>query len=131
MAYTISQLKEVLDGLGYNLGPDGLNGNHSNSLDVFTQAALQDLQTHHWLPVTGRLDSATDHLVQMLMRQLQYSLNLVVDSKLPVNEFYGPRTVQAVKAFQRAFGLPITGIAGLAVRQRLEEERKARSIVSA
>ncbi len=128
MPYTLSQLKEVLDGLGYNLGPDGLNGNSSNALDAFTQAAIQELQAYYQLPVSGKLDTTTDDLVKKLVRNIQYNLNIVIDAKLPVNEFYGPRTVQAVKAFQRTYGLPVTGIAGLTIRQKLCEEAKKRAI---
>ncbi|MBF2026927.1 MAG: peptidoglycan-binding protein [Oscillatoriales cyanobacterium C42_A2020_001] len=131
MPYTLSQLKEVLDGLGYNLGPDGLNGNNGNSLDVFTQAAIRELQAQYQLPTSGKLDTTTDNLVRKLVRTTQYGLNLVMDAKLPVNEFYGPRTVQAIKAFQRTYGLPVTGIAGFTVRQKLEEEARKRAIASA
>lgn len=131
MPYTLSQFKEVLDGLGYNLGPDGLNGNNGDSLDAFTQAAIQELQAHYMLPLTGKLDLATDVLAQKLVRSLQYHLNVVVDAKLPVTEFYGPRTVQAIKMFQRTYGLPITGVAGAMVRQRLAEEAGKRAIATA
>jgi peptidoglycan hydrolase-like protein with peptidoglycan-binding domain len=128
MAYTLSQFKEVLDGLGYHLGPDGLNGNHGNFLDVFTQAAIRELQTHYHLPVTGKLDAATDNFVQTLIRNIQFSLNLVVSVQLPVNEFYGPRTVQAMKTFQRAYGLPMTGIANVSVLQKLDEETQKQAL---
>ena len=131
MPYTLSQFKEVLDGLGYNLGPDGLNGNNGNSLDVFTQAAIRELQTYYGLPVTGKLDSATDYFVQKIVRNLQHSLNAVVDAQLPVNEFYGPRTVQAMKSFQRTYGLPMTGIANLTVRELLDAEAKKHAIATA
>lgn len=120
MLYTLSQLKEILDGLGYNLGPDGLNGNHDNSLDMFTQAAIQELQLHYHLAPTGRLDTTTDQLVRQIIRNLLQNLNQVMDANLPVNEFYGPRMVQAIKTFQRQYGLPVTGVAGLMVRQKLE-----------
>ncbi len=127
MAYSLCQFKEVLDGLGFHLGPDGLNGNNGKILDVHTQSAIREFQYQYKLDLTGRLDFATDDKAQKVMRNLQYSLNLVLDAKLPVNEFYGPRTLQAVKTFQRAFGLPITGIATLTVRQRIEQEARKRS----
>ncbi|UBF28499.1 peptidoglycan-binding protein [Kovacikia minuta CCNUW1] len=124
MAYSLSQFKEVLDGLGFHLGPDGLNGNNGNILDVYTQSAIREFQYQHKLPLTGRLDPATDIKAEKVMQDLQYSLNLTVDAQLPINEFYGPRTLQAVKAFQRAYGLPVTGIATLTVRQRIEQEAR-------
>lgn len=93
MSYTVSQFKEVLDGFGYNLGPDGLNGNQGNSLDVFTQAAIQEFQKDYALPTTGQLDAATIILTQKLVRSIQYNLNLVVHAKLPISKFYGPRVM--------------------------------------
>lgn len=131
MAYSLSQFKEVLDGLGFHLGPDGLNGNNGNILDVYTQSAIREFQYQYKLPLTGRLDSATDDKAQKVMRNLQYSLNLTVDAQLPVNEFYGPLTLQAVKAFQRAYSLPATGIATLTVRQKIDEEVRKRTSASA
>ncbi len=131
MTYSLSQFKEVLDGLGFHLGPDGLNGNNGNILDVYTQAAIREFQQQYRLSLTGRLDSVTNEKAQIVVRNLQYSLNLTVNAQLPVNEFYGPRTLQAVKAFQRAHGLPPTGIATLTVRQKLDQEARQRTMVSA
>ncbi|QZZ19368.1 peptidoglycan-binding protein [Leptothermofonsia sichuanensis E412] len=131
MAYSLSQFKEVLDGLGFHLGPDGLNGNNGNILDVYTQSAIREFQYQHRLPITGRLDSATDDKAQKVMRHLQYSLNLTIDARLPVDEFYGPLTLQAVKAFQKAYGLPPTGIAALMVRQKIDQEMRKRVAASA
>ncbi|WP_421657420.1 peptidoglycan-binding protein [Leptothermofonsia sp. ETS-13] len=131
MAYSLSQFKEVLDGLGFHLGPDGLNGNNGNILDVHTQSAIREFQYQYKLPITGRLDSATDDKAQKIIRNLQYSLNLTVDAQLPVNEFYGPLTLQAVKSFQRVYGLPVTGIATLMVRQRIDQEVRNLTTASA
>lgn len=131
MAYSLSQFKEVLDGLGFHLGPDGLNGNNGNILDVYTQSAIREFQYQYKLPLTGKFDSATDDKAQKVMRNLQYSLNLTVDAQLPVNEFYGPLTLQAVKTFQRAYALPATGIATLIVRQKVDEEVRKRTSASA
>lgn len=131
MAYTVSQFKEILDGLGFHLGPDGLNGNNGNILDAYTQAAIREFQYQYKLPTTSRLDSVTQDRAQKVIRNLQHSLNLVVNAQLPVNEFYGPRTLQAVRAFQKAFNLPVTGIATLTLRQKLDEEARKRAMVTA
>jgi len=131
MAYSLSQFKEVLDGLGFHLGPDGLNGNNGNLLDVYTQSAIREFQYQYKLTTTGKLDTATDSKAQTVIRNLQHSLNLVVNAQLPVNEFYGPRTLQAVKAFQRAYSLPITGIASLTLRQKLDQEARRHTMASA
>lgn len=124
MTYTLCQFKAVLDGLGYNLGPNGYGGNKSNTLDFYTQAAIQEFQTNYKLPVTGNLDAPTIEKAQQLMRNLKHSLNLTIDSHLPINEFYGPRTLQAVMEFQQHHNLPVTGIAGSVVRKTLDTEVK-------
>lgn len=131
MAYSLSQFKEVLDGLGFHLGPDGLNGNNGNILDVYTQSAIREFQYQYKLPISGRLDSATDDKAQKIMRNLQYSLNLTVDAQLPVNEYYDSLTLQAVKAFQKSYGLPPTGIAAHIVRQTIDQEVRKRTTASA
>lgn len=124
MAYTLSQFKTVLDGLGYHLGPTGLSGNYGNLLDPYTQAAIQEFQAQYNLPQTGEADQATQEKARQLVRNLQHSLNLTVDAQLPINEFYGAHTVQAVKQFQRQQQLPITGIANLNIRQKLYDAVK-------
>jgi peptidoglycan hydrolase-like protein with peptidoglycan-binding domain len=124
MTYTLSQFKAVLNGLGYNLGPDGLNGNYGNLLDSYTQAAIQEFQEEQGLEPTGILDRPTVEKARQLIRNLQHSLNVTVNAQLPVNEFYGSHTGRAVMAFQQTHNLPVTGIAGLAVRKRLEDNVK-------
>jgi peptidoglycan hydrolase-like protein with peptidoglycan-binding domain len=131
MSYTLSQFKEVLDGLGFSLGPDGINGNNGNILDIYTQAAIREFQSQYGLPINGKLDSTTEEIAKRIVRNIQYSLNLMVNAQLPVNEHYGPRTLQAMKTFQRAYGLPATGIATLTVRQKLDQETRKRSSLSA
>jgi peptidoglycan hydrolase-like protein with peptidoglycan-binding domain len=124
MAYSLSQFKAVLDGLGYNLGPNGYGGNHGNTLDFYTQAAIQEFQLQNKLPTTGMLDQQTLEKARQLMRNLKHSLNLTTDAQLPINEFYGPRTLQAVMKFQKMHNLPVTGISGAAIRQKLDAEVK-------
>jgi peptidoglycan hydrolase-like protein with peptidoglycan-binding domain len=126
MAYSLSQFKAVLNGLGYKLGPNGLGGNYSDTLDPYTQAAIQEFQIQYHLPVTKVLDSATQAKARQLIRNLQHSLNLIVNAQLPINEFYGARTVQAVMLFQQQHNLPVTGVANLSVRQQLDEAVKQR-----
>lgn len=124
MGYSLSQFKAVLDGLGYNLGPNGYGGNHGNTLDFYTQAAIQEFQLENELPTTGMLDHQTLEKARQLVRNLKHSLNLATDAQLPMNEFYGPRTLQAVMKFQKMHNLPVTGISGAAVRQKLDAEVK-------
>jgi peptidoglycan hydrolase-like protein with peptidoglycan-binding domain len=124
MAYTLSQFKVILNGLGYNLGPTGISGNYGNILDCYTQAAIQEFQAHYRLPTTGEVDRTTQEKARQLVRNLQHSLNLAIDAQLPLNEFYGPRTTRAVQLFQYQQGLPMTGIAGLTVRRKIETAAK-------
>jgi peptidoglycan hydrolase-like protein with peptidoglycan-binding domain len=124
MTYTLSQFKAVLNGLGYNLGPDGVNGNYGNLLDAYTQAAIQEFQGEQKLELTGILDQPTVEKARQLIRNLQHSLNATVDAQLPVNEFYGSHTSRAVMRFQQIYSLPVTGIAGRTVRKRMAEEVK-------
>ncbi|NJN85491.1 MAG: peptidoglycan-binding protein [Leptolyngbyaceae cyanobacterium SL_7_1] len=120
MTYSINQFKAVLNGLGYNLGPNGIGGNQSNSLDFYTQAAIQEFQATHKLPITGTIDQPTVEKARQLMRNLKHSLNVAIEADLPINEYYGPRTHQAIMHFQRLRELPMTGIAGAVVRKELE-----------
>lgn len=120
MTYSINQFKAVLNGLGYNLGPNGIGGNQSNSLDFYTQAAIQEFQENHKLPTTGAIDQPTVEKARQLVRNLKHSLNVVIEAELPINEYYGPRTHQAIMQFQKLRHLPMTGIAGTVVRKELE-----------
>ncbi|MBD1997332.1 peptidoglycan-binding protein [Leptolyngbya sp. FACHB-541] len=124
MTYSISQFKTMLHNLGYSLGPDGLNGNHGNLLDLYTEAAVREFQAQFGLPITGKVDQPTCERARQLIRNLQHSLNLTINAQLPINEFYGPRMIRAVMQFQQSHDMPMTGIAGSTVRQKLNEEVK-------
>ncbi|HEY9645048.1 MAG TPA: peptidoglycan-binding domain-containing protein [Chroococcidiopsis sp.] len=124
MTYSLNQFKAVLDGLGYNLGPNGYGGNQSNTLDFYTQAAIQEFQAQHNLQISGVLDQPTTEKARQLMHNLKHGLNLTADAQLPINDYYGPRTLQAVMRFQKIHKLPVTGIAGSIVRNLLEAEVK-------
>lgn len=120
MTYSINQFKAVLNGLGYNLGPNGIGGNQSNILDFYTQAAIQEFQATYQLPITGAIDQFTVEKARQVVRNLKHSLNVAIEADLPINEYYGPRTHQAVMHFQKLRQLPMTGIAGAVVRKELE-----------
>lgn len=127
MVYSLSQFKNVLHGLGYSLESCKVNCEincDDNGFDSYTQTAIRQFQLDHNLPVTGALDLITQEKARQLIRNLQHSLNLTVDAQLPVNEFYGSRTCKAVQRFQQQHGLPITGIAEVTVRRKLDEEAK-------
>ncbi len=131
MSYSIRQFKAVLNGLGYGLAPNDLE-NSSDSLrdsadielECCTQAAIRAFQTHYQLPITGIPDLQTQEKARQLIRNLQHSLNLAVNVQLPISEFYGDGTTEAVQVFQHQHGLPVTGIACSNVRQALENAVK-------
>ena len=131
MPYSISQFKAVLNALGYSLNPSRLETRPSRvensdeiELDVYVLAAIQEFQAHYKLPLTGIPDLQTQEKARQLIRNLQHSLNLTVNAQLPISEFYGDRTTQAVGLFQAQHGLPVTGIASATVRQALESAVK-------
>lgn len=119
--YTPLEMRSVLRGFGYNvtLG-DSLT-------DEATTRAIREFQQGYRItPVDGVPGERTQNLAADLVRILQANLNLVVKPNplLPRTQFYGPRTEEAIRQFQRQFNLPVTGIATLPVRQRLDLEAK-------
>lgn len=119
--YTPLEMRSVLRGFGYNvtLG-DSLT-------DEATTRAIREFQQGYRItPVDGVAGERTQNLAADLVRILQANLNLVVKPNplLPRTQFYGPRTEEAIRQFQRQFNLPVTGIATLPVRQRLDLEAK-------
>lgn len=124
MTYSIEQFKAVLIGLGYRL--DDSQCTREDAIDFRTRLAIQHFQTHYQLPITGEPDYATQAKARQLVRNLQHSLNLIVNAQLPINEYYGKHTSQAVKQFQQHHHLPTTGIATAYVRSQLAEAVKHR-----
>ena len=118
--YTPREMRALLRGFGYNvtLG-DTLT-------DQATVAAIRQFQQGYKIPVTGAGDATTQDFAANLVTILQSNLNLVLQPSpaLPGNQFYGPRTEAAVRRFQQQVNLPVTGIATLQVRQRLDQEAK-------
>ena len=114
--YTPSELRSVLRGFGYNvtLG-DTLT-------DQATIAAIRQFQQGYRIQVDGTAGPQTQDLAASLVQILQANLNLVLKPSpaLPRTQFYGPLTEAAVRRYQQQAGLPVTGIATLQVRQRLD-----------
>jgi len=115
--YTIREMRAVLNGFGYNV-PLG------DTLDQATTDAIREFQRGYKLPIDGTPGPQTQDLMADLVGILQANLNLVVkpSSPLPRNQFYGPLTEAIVRQYQQKAGLPVTGIATLAMRQRLDQE---------
>jgi len=118
--YTPSEFRAVLRGFGYNATP-------GNTLkDQETLAAIRAFQQGYKLQVDGIAGPATQNLSADLVRILKSNLNLVLKPSpvLPPTQFYDTRTEEAVRRFQQQVNLPVTGIATLEVRQRLDQEAR-------
>ena len=119
--YTPREFRSLLRGFGYNVTiGDTLT-------DEATTRAIREFQQGYKLtPVDATAGPNTQDFAANIVRILQANLNLVVkpNPPLPRNQFYGPRTEDAIRQFQRQFNLPVTGIATLPVRQRLDREAR-------
>ncbi len=116
--YTPTEFRAVLRGFGYNVTP----GNSLN--DQATVAAIRQFQQGYRIPVDGVAGPQTQDLAADLVRILQANLNLVLrpSPALPRTQFYGSLTEAAVRRYQQQNNLPVTGIANLAVRKRIDDE---------
>ncbi|HEY9649306.1 MAG TPA: peptidoglycan-binding domain-containing protein, partial [Coleofasciculaceae cyanobacterium] len=117
--YTPREMRSVLRGFGYNVTP-------GDTLDGATETAIRQFQQGYKLQVDGIPGNNTQNLAADLVKILKTNLNLVLEPSptLPINQFYDSQTEAAVKKFQEKFNFPVTGIATLAERQRLDQEAK-------
>ncbi len=122
LRYTPQQFRSVLRGLGYNI-----KVSNAPLTDADTKKVILEFQKGYKLkPADGVAGEKTQDLAGATIGILQGNLNLVVKPNplLPKNQYYGPRTEAAVKLYQKKAGLQETGIADLALRQRLDQEAK-------
>lgn len=119
--YQPQEVRLVLRGLGYDIPATG-----DKLTDEATRQAIRYVQKRYKLRVDGVVGDRTRDLLATLVQNLQGSLNLVVkpDPPLPANQYFGPQTKAAVQAFQKQFQLPVTGIANIEIRARLDQEAK-------
>ena len=119
--YKPNEFRAVLKGLGYNIELDG-----ETLTDEGTQQAIRDFQRQYNLIVDGIGGSQTQDVAGELVRNLQHNLNIVVkpSPRLPLNYFYGSQTEAAVRQFQQRSKLPVTGVASLEVRNKLNQAAK-------
>ena len=124
--YSTEQFRAVIYGLGYLP-----NGQASSATDAGVQSpeealcsAICAFQKDYRIAISGTLDATTQERARQLIRNLQYSLNLVLATQLPLSEFYSSATTTAVEAFQRQRNLPMTGIATTEFRRTLEQDVK-------
>jgi peptidoglycan hydrolase-like protein with peptidoglycan-binding domain len=127
MNYTNAQFRSILNGHGFD-GTSAadpyfpISSNEASLTDKATVEAIKAFQTYFQLQVDGIAGPLTMSKAEQAMRVLQYNLNVVVKANLPANQpFYGPKTVAAVKEFERRYGYPVDGVANLSVRKRLND----------
>jgi murein DD-endopeptidase MepM/ murein hydrolase activator NlpD len=125
----VERLQEILDGLGYEVGPiDGIFG------PVTADAVLQ-FQRDQGLAVDGLVGSQTrDAAVGLVagvtdvlglgsrgpeVREAQQLLAALGFNPGPSDGVFGPRTLDAVLDFQRSLGLQVDGLVGPQTRSRL------------
>jgi len=118
--YTPKQFRTVLQGLGYKV-----NVSNAPLTDAETKAAIKAFQRGYKLkPADGVGGPKTEDFAANIVEILQANLNLVLKLKspLPRNQYYGSQTEAAVKEYQKKNQLQETGIADLALRQKLDQE---------
>ncbi|MBF2015649.1 MAG: peptidoglycan-binding protein [Rivularia sp. T60_A2020_040] len=119
--YTPREFRSVLYGLGYNVAVSD-----APLTDAQTTKAIREFQQGYNIGVDGIAGPNTQNLAADIVRSLKYNLNLVAnpDPQLPLDQFYGPTTQEVVKKYQEQLQLEQTGIADLALRQRLNQQAK-------
>jgi len=119
--YTPREFRSVLYGLGYDVAVSD-----APLTDAQTRKAIREFQQGYKIGVDGVAGPNTQNLAAEIVRSLKYNLNLVAnpDPELPLDQFYGPTTQEAVKQYQQQLQVEQTGIADLALRQRLNQQAK-------
>jgi len=121
-SYTPQQFREVLRGLGYNV-----KVTNGALTDEETKKAIREFQTGYKLkPVDGIAGPKTQDFASDIVKILEVNLNAVLKPNPPLrrDRFYDSQTEAAVKEYQKKYQLQETGIANLALRQKLNEEAK-------
>jgi peptidoglycan hydrolase-like protein with peptidoglycan-binding domain len=149
----LTRLRDNLDGLGYAMGPRGLFGigneqnafdpvalgggsiTSNNSLrslavfDAYTSAAIFQFQRDSGLAATGQFGPDLQARIERTVRNLQNNLKLVLkktDADL-LSGYYGLKTFQYMKEYQRSRNLPVTGIATAALQKQLNDDARSAS----
>ena len=121
--YTPKQFRAVLHGLGYKV-----NVSNRPLTDAETKAAIKQFQKGYKIqPADGVAGPKTEDFATNIVQILQANLNLVLKPNPPLarNQYYGPKTEAVVKQYQKKNQLPETGIADLALRQKLDQEAES------
>jgi murein L,D-transpeptidase YcbB/YkuD len=126
MNYTPAQFRSILNGLGYRdpIGshdPDfPYSWDNTPLTDTHTVNAIKKFQLDYGLVVDGIAGVATMTKAATVMNEIHHELNRVLACNIFDNQpFYSPRTIAAVKQFQKTL-LP-DGMINLSLRQALLE----------
>ncbi len=121
--YTNSQIRSILNGLGYR---SRLNSNdpnfpisqdESSLTDEATQKAIKKFQIDYDLVVDGVLGQETSEKMQDEMNALHTELNQVIGTNISLDQpFYEAITLNAVQQFQQQNS---DGIASFPLREEL------------
>src|SRR5699024_439032 len=132
------QLKEDLDTLGFASfnGPNTYFGTK-------TRRGIEDFQKYYGLPVSGIADESTLEKIQdVLSSPFQYgkrdSGSVQLKRNLDIlgyasfnnpNNYFGKKTREGVKAFQKNHGIPVSGIADEQTRKAINEAAQNADVV--
>lgn len=116
--YSEDQIEAILAGFGYDINPQ------APLSDPPTVRAIRDVQRLYGLSETGAIDRSTEELLSKNVRNLRNNLKLILRSNFAIAQYYDDATQAAVQQFQSRYGLRVTGIANLEVRNRINIEAR-------
>lgn len=149
---SLADLRENLDGLGYYLGPRGLDGLGNSvsacdreilgsidcsvtslrqlaNIEDYTRAAILQFQIDNNMAATGNDGAQLRSTIEKTVRILQDNLKNVLKISIELSGNYRRTTYNAVKSYQKSRGLPVTGIATITVRRRLNDDARGGSSI--
>ena len=110
----VKYLQQNLIGLGF------LSGEADGSFGTGTRAAVMAFQANYGLNVDGNAGNATQTALRNAVVRLQAELKNFGYAPGSADGHFGGKTGSAVKKFQAWAGLKVNGIAGSAVRRRID-----------
>lgn len=124
--YTNAQFRSILNGWGHRreTQADGakfpISVDNTPLTDALTVEAVKRFQREYELVDDGIVGPITKAKAAEVVSGLQLELNKCVNAGLPTNElFYGPKTVAAVKKFERKIDVREDGVARHQLRVKL------------
>lgn len=112
----VRSLQENLIGLGY------LTGSADGSFGPGTEKAVRKFQAEYGLAVDGSAGNATQTAVRNAVVRLQVELKRLGFNPGSADGYFGSKTRSALKAYQSARGLKVTGVADQATWSKINAE---------